>query len=467
MKEPTRQTWSNQLTYILTVAGATIGFGATWRFPYLVGENGGGAYVLLFVIGMILVGIPLILVENVIGRRAHSNSVDAFGSKAVGRKISPMWKIIGYMGLIGSFGILGYYMVLGGWVISYIVNIFLGVFHLSDFTLSHPVTKELTSSFFDTQINHAPLQNTFYTFVFVVINWFILRKGIIEGIERSVKYLMPLLFICLILMVIRNLSLEGAMEGVRFYLIPDFSKITPQLFLYVLGQVFFALSIGFGVMITLSSHLSKNENLPRTATITSIVNIIIAVLAGFMIFPTLFSAGLSPDSGPSLVFKTLPIAFSRMHFGNFFAIVFFLLLIIAALTTSITIYQVLITVLQEKFKFSKNLATNVVLGGIFIFGNLPCIMTYGGWRDVRIWGRNIFDNFDFISGNIFFVLTALLSAIFVGWVLGKDAIKEVDTGYNPCMSCPSLFARIWFFYIRYIVPIVILSIFISGFFISF
>lgn len=455
-----RQTWSSRLTYILTVAGATIGFGATWRFPYLVGEHGGGAYVLVFVLAMILVGIPLILVENVIGRRAHSNSVDAFGGIVNGREIHPIWKVIGYLGLIGAFGILAYYMVLGGWVISYVVNTILGVFGLSDLDLSTPVNKELTLHFFQNHIENAPLEIGIFTFIFVAINWMILRKGIIEGIERSVKYLMPLLFLCLVVVVVRNLFLENSLEGVKFYLIPNFSAITPKLFLYVLGQVFFALSIGFGVMITLSSHLSKEENLVKTAVITSAINTIIAVLCGFMIFPALFSVSLAPDSGPSLVFQTLPIAFSRMHFGAFFAVAFFLLLIVAALTTSITIYQVLISVLQEKFKFTKTAAINWVLGLTFIFGNLPCILTYGPWRNVRFFDHNIFDSFDFISGNIFFVVTAFLSCIFVGWVLKNEALSEFDRGYS---KKPSLLSRIWLFYVRYIIVVVIGAIFLSGF----
>lgn len=452
-----RQTWTNRFTYILTVAGATIGFGATWRFPYLVGENGGGAYVLTFILAMILVGIPIILVENVIGRMSHKNSIDAFSVN--NKDISKYWKTFGYMGLIGSFGILAYYMVLGGWVISYIVNIFTSFFNSNiGLDLSKAITSEATSKFYTDNIENSPLLIGVYTFLFVVINWFILRKGIIEGIERSVKWLMPLLFLCLLLMIARNFTLDGALEGIKFYLIPDFSAITPQLFLYVLGQVFFALSLGFGVIITLSSHLSKEENLVKTATITGVVNTLIAFLAGFMIFPSLFSVGLSPDSGPSLVFKSLPIAFSHMHFGGFFAVLFFVLLLLAALTTSITIYQVIISVLEEKFKMRHKNAVNLTLIAVFITGNIPCVLTYGPWSDIIIFGRNIFDTFDFVSGNIFFVLTALGSVIFVGWVIGEDSIDELNN-YNG----RSKFSLLWFGYIKYFVPFIIIVIFVSGF----
>ncbi|RTI73424.1 sodium-dependent transporter [Campylobacter jejuni] len=442
-----RQTWSSTLTYILTVAGATIGFGATWRFPYLVGENGGGAYVLVFCIAMIIIGIPVILVENVIGRKAMTNSVDAFKQK---------WQSIGYMGLLGSFGIMAYYMVLGGWVLVYIWELTLG-----NFSLANVVSKEFTHQFFNDKIAFNPLGVGIFTTVFVIINYIILKRGIINGIEKSVKFLMPLLFICLIIVVGRNLTLDGAMTGVKFYLEPDFSKIlSPKLLIDVLGQVFFALSLGFGVMITLSSHLNKNENMAKTAIYTGVLNTIIAVLAGFMIFPALFSAGLAPDSGPSLVFETLPIAFSHIHFGTIVCILFFVLLLIAALTTSLPIYQVIISVLEEKFKYSKNLSINLTLGFIFILGNLPCILTYGPWRDiVIIKGKNIFDSFDFISGNILFVLTAFFCCIYVGWILGKqESLKELSN--NDTLKSP--WFGIWFYYVKYIAPLIILIIFIYG-----
>ena len=492
-----RLTWSSTLTYILTVAGATIGFGATWRFPYLVGENGGAAFVLVFCVAMIAIGIPVILVENVIGRRAQKNSVDAFApnlAQDLGKNSSQnsktnenlstnlaqnsanaknlnstpnlkanssqnssqsnAWRGVGYLGLLGSFGIMAYYMVLGGWVLVYIYNLIFG-----DFNLSSPVSKEYTSEFYAQNIEHNPLFIGIFTALFVLLNYVILKKGIINGIERSVKFLMPLLFLCLIIVITRNLSLDGALEGVKFYLSPDFSKITPKLLIDVLGQVFFALSLGFGVMITLSSHLKKDENLIKTATYTGVLNTIIAFLAGFMIFPALFSAGLSPDKGPSLVFETLPIAFSYVKFGTFVCALFFVLLLIAALTTSLPIYQVIISVLEEKFKLAKNTAINLTLGVIFVLGNLPCILAYGTWRDIKIVGaKNIFDSFDFISGNVLFVLTAFLCCVYVGWVMKDEAINELSNGGK----IKSKWIKIWFYYVKFIVPVVIGAIFYFG-----
>ena len=429
--KPQRQTWSSRLTYVMTVAGATVGFGATWRFPYLVGENGGGAYVLLFCIAMIVIGIPMILVENVIGRRLRVNSIDAFGDKIhdKGKGISKYWKILGYMGLLGAFGIMAYYMVLGGWVISYIVSLISG-----SLDISAPITKDVAKNFYDLHIGNSPFEIMLYTFLFVAVNHIILAKGIIGGIERSVKYLMPLLFIFLIGMVIRNITLPGAMEGITFYLKPDFSKITPQLFIFVLGQVFFALSLGFGVLITLSSYLNKEENLIQTAVITGFTNTIIAV------------------------FQSLPIVFSHLWAGKFFAIIFFGLLLIAALTTSITIYEVIITALQEKLRMRRGKAIALTLGGIFLLGNVPSILGDNLWKDITIFDKSIFDFFDYVSGNILFMLTALGCAIFVGFVLKDEAKKELSSTPN------STFTQIWFNYVKFVVPVIIVVIFISNLF---
>ena len=452
-----RQTWSSKLTYILTVAGATIGFGCTWRFPYLVGENGGGAYVLIFCIAMIVLGIPMILVENVIGRRALRNCVDAFTApKKDGSRIKPAWKIVGIMGVIGAFGILAYYMVLGGWVLTYIVNIVSGNFDLSA-RITDPA---FTQKFYADHIENSPLGVGAYTLVFIAINWYILKNGIIEGIEKFVKFLMPALFLCFIAVILTNLTLEGAKEGVKFYLGVDFAKITPKLLIDVLGQVFFALSLGFGVMITLSSFLNKDEKLMQTATITAVVNTLIAVLAGFMIFPSLFSAGLEPSSGSSLVFKSLPIAFSHMPFGNAVAVVFLSILLIAALTTSITIYQVIINFVEERFGFSTLKAVNLTLGGVFVLGNLPCILSSSVLADVKILGRSVFDAFDFVSANVFFVLTALLCCIYVGWVLKKDAIYELTNEGD----LGAKLAGVWFLYVKFILPLIIAVIFGYGIF---
>ncbi|WP_169776989.1 sodium-dependent transporter [Campylobacter mucosalis] len=453
-----RNSWSSRLTYILAVAGATVGFGATWRFPYLVGQNGGGAYVLTFCVAMVAIGIPMILVENAIGRRLKVNAVDAFGGSANGKRLSSYWKIVGWMGLVGAFGIMAYYMVIGGWVLNYIAQISFGMLDLSN-TLDF----KTTTTFYEQNIVSNPLAISFATLVFVLINYIILVQGAVKGIERSAKYLMPLLFLLMLTMVFKNITLEGASEGIKFYLTPDFSKINMKLFIDVLGQVFFALSLGFGVMITLSSFVKKDENLVKISIITGILNTAIAVLAGFMIFPSLFTFGIEPNSGPSLVFKSLPIVFSNMWAGEFFAVAFFTLLMIAALTTSLPIYEVIITTIQEKFKIRRKRAIFMVLGGIFVLGNLPSLMATNLLYDVTIFGKNIFDAYDAISATIFFILTSLGCVIFVGWVLKDEAKNEILQGSQRYAKL----IGIWYFYIKYIIPFLILVVFVSSFYDNF
>lgn len=454
-----RQSWSSQFTYILAVAGATVGFGATWRFPYLVGQNGGGAYVLVFIIAMIVIGVPMLLVENAIGRRAHTNAIDAFGGEVNGKKISKLWRIVGYSGIVGAFGIMAYYMVIGGWVIDYIYSIISGTLSLGGGVLS----ADVTASFYEEQINGSPIAISIMTLIFVLINYIILTSGAIKGLELAAKYLMPLLFLLMLGMVAKNLSLDGAMEGIKYYLTPDFSKISSGLFIDVLGQVFFALSLGFATILTLSSFVKKDESLVRTSVFTGALNTLIAVVAGFMIFPSLFTFGIEPNAGPNLVFKSLPIVFSSMTGGTIFALMFFALLLFAALTTSLPIYEAIITALEEKTKLKRQSCILLTLGVIFVLGNIPCALSSNVLADVRVFGMSIFDAFDNISANIFFVLTSLFSALFVGWVLGAEAKKEVLRGSEKYAKIVDF----WFVYVKFIVPFVILVVFISSFYKSF
>lgn len=453
-----RASWSSRLTYILTVAGATIGFGATWRFPYQVGANGGGAYVLVFILCMVLIGIPMILVENVIGRRAQCNAVDSFGGTVDGKKLSSAWKAIGWISIAGCFGIVAYYQVIGGWVVEYIIAIFRSLFGIGDMSgqldLQHlaGLTKQeasaYTSTFYQANITNSPWTIAIYTMVFNLINWFILSLGIINGVERAVKFLMPFLFISLFLMVIRNITLDNAWIGIKFYLTPDFSKITPKLFISVLGQVFFALSIGFGLIITLSSYLKRTEPLINTSYLTVVINTIVAIMAGFMIFPGLFAFGLEPGSGPKLVFELLPVVFSKLPLSSFFGIVFFCLLLSAALTTSIIQYEILITTIAEKFKLNRQIAISIVILGCMLLGNLPSLLS-----------QTTFDLFDSISANILFVLGAFGSCLFISYGLKQEAKEELLMGGYPHQK---KITNIWFNYVKYVLPILIGLIFVFG-----
>ncbi|WP_018123056.1 sodium-dependent transporter [Wohlfahrtiimonas chitiniclastica] len=449
-----RESWSNQLLYISTVAGATIGFGATWRFPYQVGQNGGGAYLLVFILAMIVLGVPMLMAEHIIGRRLHTNTIDAFGRGNLPNPISKWWKGIGIFAILGAFGILAYYMVLGGWVFGYIADIAMG-----SIDLSQKIDNREIATFFKDSISDS-WKISLYTLLFVGINYYILTKGIIQGIEKLISRIMPIFLILLVVMVIYSLQLPGASAGIKFYLVPDFSKISPNIFLQALGQVFFALSLGFGVMITLSSYLNKKENMARISIITGVINTMIPLMLGFVIFPALFSGGLEPSAGPTLVFQALPVVFSSMPFGTVVGLAFFTLLLLAALTTSLTIYEVIITTLVEKTPVSRRFATFITLAVIFLLGNLPSILSDGPWHDVRIFDMTIFDAFDSISANVFFVLTSFLSCIFIGFVLKRAAmIEEItnDGTVNNKLAVPL------FYYIKYCIPLLIAVIAIMNF----
>ncbi len=454
MSDNKRENWSSQLLYISTVAGATIGFGATWRFPYQVGSNGGGAYLLVFILAMIVLGVPMLMAEHVIGRRLKTNTIDAFKQGNIPRPISKWWQGIGILAIIGAFGILAYYMVLGGWVISYIFDILKGTIDLSKPIQSNEIATLFTGSITDSW------KMGWYTFLFVAVNYYILTKGIIQGIEKLISRIMPLFLLILIVMVFFALQLPNASAGISFYLVPDFSRINPNIFLQALGQVFFALSLGFGVMITLSSYLSKKENMAKISMITGVINTTIPLMLGFVIFPALFSVNMEPSAGPTLVFQALPIVFSNMPFGTVFGIAFFVLLLLAALTTSLTIYEVIITTLIEKTALNRRAATIVTLLTIFVLGNVPSVLSDGPWRDVRIFGLSVFDAFDSISANVFFVLTSFLTCIFIGFVLKKKLMVEEITNEN---TINRKLAVPLYYYITYVIPFIIAVIAIMNF----
>ncbi|WP_300703168.1 sodium-dependent transporter [uncultured Campylobacter sp.] len=450
-----RLMWSSSMAYILILVGATVGFGASWRFPFLVGENGGGVYVLAFIISMFLLGFPIMLVENVIGKKARTNSVDAFKQNSSGEKF---WQFIGYLGLLGAFGFLAYCVVLSGWVLSYLIHTVSAVLGYGGLELKHPISKEISHAFFETHIKNEPLFITFCTAIFVFLNYIILKRNVIQGIEKAAKYLSLIMLLCLLIMIFRNLSLNGAVDAIKFYLNFNINEINFEILLYSLGQVFFALSLGYGVIITLSSYMNSKENLKLSAFIVVLVNTVIAFLMGFVIFPPLFTANIEVDSGISLIFQSLPVAFSHMYFGEFFAIIFFISLLTISLSTTITVYQVLITVLEEKFYIKHSKAVNLSIIAVFVFGNLPCIFYYG-YKEFNPFDLNILYLFDFASANILFVISSFFCVIYVGWVMKKDALIELENKKKDF----SIFALLWFYYIKFIAPLIIILIFVGGF----
>ena len=436
-----RDSFSNRFGIIAAAAGSAIGLGNIWRFPWLCGQNGGGAFVLVYLLCVIFIGLPIMLAEFGIGRSAQSNAYRAF------RILSPKkpWYMIGVLGIIASFTIMSFYSAVGGWTIEYIVR-------STTNTLSGNHAERFNS--FISQ-SYMPL---FYQFTFLAISFGIVMMGIRKGIEKSSKILMPLLLILLIILCIRSVTLPGATEGLKFLLKPDFSKLTGNSILLAMGQAFFSLSIGMGCMITYGSYVKRNEDLTYSAGMIVGADVLIAILAGIAIFPAAAAFNIAPGAGPGLIFITLPGMFEQMTAGMIFSTIFFLLLCIAALTSAISLIEVVVTFCVEEMKIRRIMATALVATCIFLLGAL-CSLSLGILPGMNFGGVSFFDLMDFISSNLFLPIGGFFITIYVGWALKKRiTVKELTS--DGSIKFTGL--RIFYFLMRYIVPVAILMVFISG-----
>ena len=437
----TRDSFSGRFGIIAAAAGSAIGLGNIWRFPYVCGQNGGGAFLLVYLICIVLMGLPIMLSEFSIGRKAQSNAYRAF--KILSPK-SP-WYLIGVMGIIAAFTIMSFYSAVGGWTIEYIVR------SATNSMSDNPAAQ------FEGFISgsYKPLA---YQLAFLALSFGIVMMGVRKGIESSSKILMPLLLILLIILCIRSVTLPGAVEGLKFLLKPDFSKLTGNSVLLAMGQAFFSLSLGMGCMITYGSYIKREEDLTSSAGMIAGADVFIALLAGIAVFPAAASLGIEPDSGPGLAFITLPGMFQQMAGGMIFSSFFFILLCIAALTSSISLIEVVVSFCVEEMRIRRGYATALVAGCIFLLGIL-CSLSLGIVPGLNLFGMSFFDLMDFSSSNILLPLGGLFIAIYVGWVLKKlITVKELTNDG----SLKFVGLRIFYFLIKYIVPVAIMVVFISG-----
>lgn len=442
--EKFRGSWGSRLGFVIAAAGSAIGLGNIWKFPYITGQNGGGAFVIVYLICIALIGLPIMLAEFTIGRKTHKNPVGAY------KDICPqgLWSLVGGMGVLAGFLILSFYSVVAGWTIAYIVK-----------SISTSVTQFATASdagkYFENFAAN-PFEVLFYHAIFMILCMSIVVKGVRSGIEKWCGILMPTLLFILILLVVRSLTLKGAWAGVEFFLKPDFSKLTAQSVLVALGHAFFSLSLGMGAMITYGSYLSKKENLASSALIVGVLDTVIALLAGLMIFPAVFAMGLEPSAGPGLVFHVLPAVFSKMPFGNIVSIAFFALLAIAALTSGISLLEVVVAYFIDEIRWSRKKAVLIIGGVIFALG-IPSALSFGEFGEYKLFAMNFFDIVDQIASNYLLPLGGLLICIFVAWVWGpKPALEEIHMGKHKFP-----FATGWIFLIKYISPVAVGIIFIA------
>ncbi|MFQ6388149.1 sodium-dependent transporter [Priestia aryabhattai] len=434
--------WTSKLGFILASAGSAIGIGAIWKLPYVAGTSGGGAFFLLFILFTAIIGLPLLLAEFVLGRHTQKEAIRAYDAVAPGS----LWKGIGYLGVITCFILLSFYSVVGGWILQYIFASVTGQLN---------GVRDYGSLFNSTIAN--PTSAVISQFVFLLLTIVVVARGIQNGIEKANKILMPALFILFIIIIIRSLTLDGAMEGVSFFLYPDFSKLTSQTILFAMGQAFFSLSVGVSVMVTYSSYLSKQQNLPKSAISISALNILISLLAGLAIFPAVFSMGVKPTEGPGLLFIVLPSIFEQLPFGMVFQTFFLALFLFATLTSAFSMLEIIVASLA-KGEQHKRIKLSWISGLLIFVVGIPSALSYGLLSDVSIFGKSIFDAFDFLVSNILMPLGALLIAIFVPWKMKKDVlIEEFKHGSTNVKRWFSL----WLLAIRYIAPVLIIIVFIN------
>ncbi|WP_336864026.1 sodium-dependent transporter [Peribacillus frigoritolerans] len=437
--------WTSKLGFILAAAGSAIGLGAIWKLPYMTGENGGGVFFLLFIIFTLLIGAPILIAEFTIGRNAQKDAISAYKHIAPGKP----WALIGYGGVVASIILLSFFSVVGGWIISYLARSFTG-------SLSN-LTQEEYGNFFNTIISN-PYETVIAQLLFMVFTIWVVQGGVSKGIEKANKYMMPSLFILFIILLIRSLTLDGAMEGVKFFLKPDFSALTGETILLALGQSFFALSVGVSVMVTYASYLSKKEDITKSAFSVVGLNIFISLLAGLVIFPAVFALGFSPSSGPGLVFVVLPAVFNEMALGGIFMFIFFILLLFATLTTAFSILEIVVAAMIKGDSAKRKKASWIAGITVFLIG-IPSALSFGVLSDVKIFNLSIFDFADYLTSNIALPVGALFISLFIGYQMKRIEVqKEFETGADPGRS---LF-KLWRFLIRYIVPIMIILVFLKS-----
>ena len=442
-----RASFGSKLGVILATAGSAVGLGNVWRFPYMAGENGGAVFILIYVACVLLLGIPCMISEFIIGRHGQSNTARSF-QKLAGK--TP-WAVIGYMGVLTGFLITGYYAVVSGWCLQYVWASLIG--HLQG-------DPEYFKTYF-ANLAGDPVKPVFWTIVILVLTYLVIEHGVRNGIEKASKMMMPTLFVLLLIIVASSCMLPNAYKGIEFLFKPDFSKINSDVFLGALGQSFYSMSIAMGCLCTYASYFSRQTDLTKSASQIAIIDSLVAILAGLMIFPAAFSVGVNPDSGPSLIFITLPNVFQQAFasvpaIGYVISLLFFLLLSLAALTSLISLHEVSTAFFQEELHISRKRAALLVTVTTSVIGTF-CSLSLGAYEGFVIFQKPLFDWFDFITGQIFLPVVGFLTCIFIGWYVDHKIVRDEFT--NDGTLSARYFHR-YLFLVKYVCPLAILFIFL-------
>ncbi len=442
-KQSIHDEWSSRFTFILAATGSAVGLGNIWKFPYITGENGGGAFVLVYLLCVLAIGIPIMIAEILMGRRGRQSPVNTMADLAVEAGADPRWRYLGWMGVAAGFLILAYYSVIAGWALSYVVKAFAGSFSSG--------SSEEIKNLFD-QFIASPAQLVFWHTVFMVATMAIVARGVSGGLEKAVRFLMPGLFVILLLLVGYAMTTGYYEQGIDFLFNLDFSKIDSDAVLTAMGHAFFTLSLGMGAIMVYGSYLPKHVSVSQTALFIAGADTIVALLAGIAIFPIVFANGLEPGSGPGLIFQTLPIAFGNMTAGWLFGVMFFVLLVFAALSSSISLIEPAVAWLVENKNISR-VKASVISGIITWLVGIMVAFSFNIWSDWTVFGKNFFDLLDYLTANLMLPIGGFCIAIFAGWVMKKDHSREE-------LDLFGLHFDLWHYLVKFVAPSAVFIIFL-------
>jgi NSS family neurotransmitter:Na+ symporter len=438
--------WQSRWLFILAATGSAVGLGNIWKFPYITGENGGGAFVLVYLLCISIIGIPVMIAEVSLGRMGRQSPINTMKALAQKAGASPLWASIGWMGAIAGFLILSFYSVIAGWALSYTLDMASGDFVNISAENSGKIFGDLLAN---------PTQLTIWHTAFMILTLGIVARGVNAGLEKAIKVLMPVLFVLLFILFGYALNSSGFSQGFSFMFDFDFSKLTTESIMVALGHAFFTLSLGLGAIMAYGAYMPADTSIAKTVVIVAFLDTAVAIMAGLAIFPIVFANGLEPSAGPGLLFQTLPIAFGQMSGGVIFGTLFFVLVSFAAWSSAISLAEPIVAWFVEKFKMSRTLAAIIIGTSAWLLG-LATVFSFNIWSDVKMFDKTVFDLLDFLTTNIMLPMGGLLIALFVGWKMSETKMmNEVGIDY------PILF-KLWRFTLRFLAPIAIVAVLVNG-----
>jgi len=459
MSDVKREQWSSRLVFILAATGSAVGLGNIWKFPYITGENGGGAFVLVYLLCIASIGIPIMMAEIMLGRRGRQDPVTTMKKLARESGHSPAWGLLGWLGVIAGFLILSYYSVIAGWAMAYVPKMAIGTFTGLNAAQVDSVFSSLLSS---------PVTLIAWHSIFLFLTMFVVARGVRGGLEKAVTFLMPLLFVLLIVLVFYAMETGHFAQGLSYLFNPDFSKITTEGVLSAMGHAFFTLSLGMGAIMVYGSYLPEKTSIAQASFAVAFMDTLVALLAGMIIFPIVFANSLETGAGPGLIFKTLPLAFGNMDYGTLFGTLFFVLLVFAAWTSSISLIEPAITWAMKTFQISRVKAA--VISGLFVwFMGLLTVFSFNLASDFTIssiistrYGEFVilkdataFDFLDYLTSNIMLPLGGLMIAVYAGWLM-KQEYSRAELDISP------FWYNIWIILVRYITPFMVIVVFLNA-----